>query len=196
MTAMCVLFILQLSLVSVSIWGFSVPKSNFARIAKLGDSRGDMEPLTPKQSQSRALKKVAATFLGSSLLFGGVIPANAEYPLPTAAAGDSVAKNGVKAKAIPYEGDWGAFKVPVFHNNQNFKDYIGKKATILFNVKIDDSQTPAQFPAMGEILRKYKGSGLAVHGFPTEQGWFEADDDETIREKGKVYVMRIDMLYV
>jgi glutathione peroxidase len=54
-------------------------------------------------------------------------------------------------------------------------------------MKIDDPQTITQFPAINEIYYKYKKSGLNIHAFPTEQGWFEPDDDETCRAKAEVY---------
>lgn len=82
---------------------------------------------------------------------------------------------------------FGDFKLPYNHENLKFDQFLGSKATIVFNMKIDDSQTPFQFPSLAEIYRKYKSQGLAVHAFPSEQGWFEADDDETIREKSTVY---------
>jgi glutathione peroxidase len=83
--------------------------------------------------------------------------------------------------------DFGAFKLPYNHENLSFKQFIGNKATIVFNMKIDDSQTVLQFPSLLEIYNKYSKDGLNVLAFPTEQGWFEPDDDETIRAKGIEY---------
>lgn len=83
--------------------------------------------------------------------------------------------------------DFGAFKLPYNHENLSFKQFLGKKVTIVFNMKIDDSQTVLQFPSLLEIYNKYSKDGLNVLAFPTEQGWFEPDDDETIRAKGIEY---------
>ena len=83
--------------------------------------------------------------------------------------------------------DMGAFKLPYNHENLAFRDFLGSKATIVFNMKIDDPQTVTQFPNLLEIYKKYKSQGLNVHAFPTEQGWFEPDDDETVRAKSKEY---------
>lgn len=83
--------------------------------------------------------------------------------------------------------DMGAFKLPYFRENVEFRPFLGQKATIVFNMKIDDPQTVLQFPDLAEIYRKYKDQGLNVHAFPTEQGWFEPDDDETCRAKAKEY---------
>jgi glutathione peroxidase len=79
------------------------------------------------------------------------------------------------------------FKIPYNHENLRFKDFLGKKATIVFNMKIDDPQTVTQFPNLLEIYQKYAKEGLNVHAFPSEQGWFEPDDDETVRAKAKEY---------
>ena len=101
---------------------------------------------------------------------------------------------GAGGTALPVDAeaaakiDYGSFKLPYDHTNIPLSDFIrGNKATILFNMKIDDSQTQVQFPSLGEIYRKYKDRGLGVLAFPSEQGWFEPDDDETIREKSKVF---------
>lgn len=83
--------------------------------------------------------------------------------------------------------DMGTFKLPYNHENLKFKDFLGKRATIVFNMKIDDPQTVTQFPNLLEIYQKYVKEGLNVHAFPTEQGWFEPDDDETVRAKSKEY---------
>jgi glutathione peroxidase len=54
-------------------------------------------------------------------------------------------------------------------------------------MKIDDPQTILQFPDIMEIYKRYKSQGLNVLAFPTEQGWFEPDDDETCRAKAKEF---------
>jgi hypothetical protein len=82
--------------------------------------------------------------------------------------------------------DFGSFKLPYNHVNLPFQQFLGK-ATIVFNMKIDDPQTVLQFPDLLEIFKKYNKEGLRVHAFPTEQGWFEPDDDETCRAKAKEY---------
>ena len=90
-------------------------------------------------------------------------------------------------KVIPQKVNVKGLKVPYNHENLPFGDFLGKKATIVFNMKIDDPQTVTQFPTLLEIYKKYSPQGLNVHAFPTEQGWFEPDDDETCRAKGKEY---------
>jgi len=79
-----------------------------------------------------------------------------------------------------------SIKIPYNRENFLFKEFLGK-ATIVLNMKLDDPQTATQFPAILEIYKKYSKDGLAVLVFPTEQGYFEPDDDETCRLKAKEY---------
>jgi glutathione peroxidase len=105
-------------------------------------------------------------------------------------AGESVGQQPVLETMTvvdPAVIDFGAFKLPYNHQNVELRPFLGKKATILFNMKIDDPQTVLQFPDLAEIYRKYKAQGLNVHTFPTEQGWFEPDDDEACRAKAKEF---------
>lgn len=83
--------------------------------------------------------------------------------------------------------DFGAFKVPFFHSNIPMKKILGEKATVVVNMKLDDPQTAFQFPGLTDLYSKYVAKGLNVLIFPTDQGWFEPDDDETCRLKAKEY---------
>jgi glutathione peroxidase len=126
----------------------------------------------------RAMKVLAASLVAAK-------GANAVLSDPDVGAGGKALPVDPEAAA---KVDYGAFKMPYNHENIELKRFIGNnKATIIFNMKIDDSQTQLQFPSLAEIFRKYKKEGLGVLAFPSEQGWFEPDDDETIREKSKVY---------
>lgn len=91
-----------------------------------------------------------------------------------------------KIRSIPKDIDTGSFKLPYEHENLPFKQFLGK-ATIVCNMKIDDPQTSQQFPSLLEIFNKYSKDDLKVVLFPTEQGYFEPDDDETCRAKAKEY---------
>ena len=77
-------------------------------------------------------------------------------------------------------------RVPYGHENFPMKNYLGK-ATLVINMKLDDPQTSTQFPALKEIFEKYSNDGLNVLVFPSEQGYYEPDDDETCRTKAKQY---------
>jgi glutathione peroxidase len=75
------------------------------------------------------------------------------------------------------------FKVPCNNVNQKLSSFLGQKATIIFNMKLDDPQATQQFPALQSIYKQYHDKGLNVLAFPTEQGFFEPDDDEMLRKK-------------
>lgn len=83
--------------------------------------------------------------------------------------------------------DFGSFKVPYFHSNIPVSKVLGEKATVVVNMKLDDPQTAFQFPGLTDLYNQYGKRGLNVLIFPTDQGWFEPDDDETCRLKAKEY---------
>jgi glutathione peroxidase len=91
----------------------------------------------------------------------------------------------VPPKPLP-DYDFGSFKLPYNHENVPLGELLGK-ATVVCNIKLDDPQTVMQYPALREIYEKYVDQGLSVLVFPTEQGYFEPDDDETVRAKSKEY---------
>ena len=64
--------------------------------------------------------------------------------------------------------DIGSLKVPYGHENVQIKDYLGK-ATIVSNMKLDDPQTPTQYPVLIEVFKTYEKDGLRLLIFPTEQ---------------------------
>jgi glutathione peroxidase-family protein len=124
--------------------------------------------------------------IGASSLLFNVLKASAAEEADVPA--EAVLVPAVEIPAVPRpKVDFGALKLPYDHVNYPLKDYLGKKATIVFNMKIDDPQTVLQFPDLVEIYKRYKEKGLNVLSFPTEQGWFEPDDDETVRAKSKEY---------
>jgi len=82
--------------------------------------------------------------------------------------------------------DFKSFKLPYNHENIPVKEFLGK-ATIVVNMKLDDPQTPTQYPILIELFNKYEKDGLNLLVFPTEQGYFEPDDDEACRAKSKEY---------
>lgn len=104
-----------------------------------------------------------------------------------ASSASTTSETAPQTKVIPQKINVKGIKIPYNHENLPFGDFLGKKATIVFNMKIDDPQTVTQFPTLLEIYKKYSPLGLNVHAFPTEQGWFEPDDDETCRAKSKEY---------
>ena len=82
--------------------------------------------------------------------------------------------------------DIASIKLPYNHENFPAKQFLGI-ATVVVNMKLDDPQTSTQYPTISEIYDRYAKEGLHVLIFPTEQGYFEPDDDETCRAKAKEY---------
>lgn len=140
----------------------------------------------PQSIHTRNRQK--AIQISSTIAAIGAMVANQNFPaIANAAEEVSTTVAPVVSESAAVVDDFGAFKLPYFHENLAFKQFLGRKATIIFNMKIDDPQTVLQFPDLAEIFRKYSKDGLNVHAVPTEQGWFEPDDDEACRAKAKEY---------
>jgi len=107
--------------------------------------------------------------------------------LPRAAHGEeelSAAELPVPAPPPPREPSAYDFDVPFRGEPVDIKPFIGK-ANIFVNVKFDDPETLQQMPGLQDLLTRYGPAGLHVLAFPTDQGWFEADDSNTLRLKFK-----------
>ncbi|KAL3894129.1 MAG: hypothetical protein SGPRY_013891, partial [Prymnesium sp.] len=76
------------------------------------------------------------------------------------------------------------FNVPFRGEPEEITPFLGK-VTLVVNVKFDDPETTDQMPALQGFVEKYSKEGLNVLAFPTDQGWFEADDSATLRLKFK-----------
>lgn len=158
-------------------------------LLKQSTSDIDSSNIVPVQSSDQVKQNLFSTLVSTAAVFMAVaMPQLAANADDKAEADVANAEAPVAAEVATKEVfDMGAFKLPYNHENLLFKDFLGKKATIVFNMKIDDPQTVTQFPNLLEIYKKYAKEGLNVHAFPTEQGWFEPDDDETVRAKSIEY---------
>jgi len=76
------------------------------------------------------------------------------------------------------------FDVPFRGEPREIKPFLGR-ASLLVNVKLDDPETLDQLPALNALHSRLAPDGLHVLAFPTDQGWFEADDSNTLRLKFK-----------
>ena len=76
------------------------------------------------------------------------------------------------------------FSVPFRGEPTEIKPFLGK-ANIVVNVKFDDPESNLQMPGLQTLVSQYGSQGLHVLAFPTDQGWFEADDSNTLRIKFK-----------
>jgi hypothetical protein len=179
--------------------------STVSSIRKSGLHKGMQIKLSPKDIQSEVISTTTTSRSGGNFVFGvlaaAAVCAGLTFPIAKVNAAEEIAapvapivSTAGKTAAVVEEryneaGEiivdekyvFGDFKIPYNHENLKFKDFLGKKATIVFNMKIDDPQTVTQFPNLLEIYQKYAKEGLNVHAFPSEQGWFEPDDDETVR---------------
>lgn len=138
---------------------FYLPKSNFDNLKH------------SKNMFSRSIVSTLAIALGGAVI------------LPKTTIADDIAVI-TESKPVVNLGD---LKLPYNHENLKLQQFLGPSATIIFNMKIDDPQTVSQFPSLVELYKKYMDKGLNVLAFPTEQGWFEPDDDETCRLKAETY---------
>ena len=77
-----------------------------------------------------------------------------------------------------------SFAVPFRGEPVAISPFLGK-ASIVVNVKFDDPITLDQMPGLQSLVGQYASEGLHVLAFPTDQGWFEADDSNTLRLKFK-----------
>jgi glutathione peroxidase len=72
--------------------------------------------------------------------------------------------------------------VPFQSQDIEITKFLGK-ATIVSNMKLDDPVSLQQIPNLASLSRKYGKDGLKVLLFPTDQGWFEPDENDIIRIK-------------
>lgn len=184
-TVFAALFLLMLpchSFLPSSSSSFSSP--SFAALRSLPSLRSSpsfssSEP-THGHDTSRRIVRGAATAIGLSLIAVQRLLAEESAPSLPEVAPPAV----TKPAPPPPPADFPSFRLPYNHENLPLSEFLGK-ATIVFNMKLDDPQTISQFPSLLEVFNKYSAAGLHVLAFPTEQGYFEPDDDETIRAKVK-----------
>eukprot|EP00967_Tisochrysis_lutea_P122236 scaffold202128_cov35-Tisochrysis_lutea.AAC.2 len=98
--------------------------------------------------------------------------------------GDSFVSSSLSAPSAPPGPVASDFDVPFRGEPQPLAGFLGK-ATIVVNVKFDDPVTLDQLPGLQSLFSRFNKSGLNVLAFPTDQGWFEADDSNTLRLKFK-----------
>ncbi|KAG5185326.1 thioredoxin-like protein [Tribonema minus] len=60
---------------------------------------------------------------------------------------------------------------------------LGPKATLVINGKLDDPAAMQQMPDIVNMANKYGREGLHVIVVPTDQGYFEADEDRVVKIK-------------
>ena len=150
-----------------------------ARPANAEDSEAALGESIAELQEKLARLKAAAAAAGNAET--APVPAGSDAPEleATAAPAEPVAP-------APPSGPT-AFDFDVLFRGEprDIKPFLGKKASVFVNVKFDDPISIDQMPALQGLVDKYSGDGLNVLAFPTEQGWFEADDGDTLRLKFK-----------
>jgi len=156
------------------------------------------------QLPRRAVLAWPAAWVAQRVVAAEEVPAEVDIPAIVSAAGVSAA--GVPVPVVPPAEvpapDAGAseapaavptpppgpsafdFDVPFRGEPRDSKLFLGK-ATLVVNVKLDDPYTLENLPGLQDLRDKYAKQGLNVLAFPTDQGWFEADDSDTLRLKFK-----------
>lgn len=140
-----------------------------------------LHPCSPTSSRLSSISMTAtdrrAVLLSSLALCGTVLPraAHGEVESPT----EQPAEAPLQRLTSAYD-----FDVPFRGEPVDIKPFLGK-ANIFVNVKFDDPETIATMPGLEDLVAKYAAEGLHVLAFPTDQGWFEADDSNTLRIKFK-----------
>lgn len=75
--------------------------------------------------------------------------------------------------------------VPYLGVDEPLSKLLGARATLVVNIKLDDPNTGADLVQLEYLGRRFGGNGLRVIAVPTDQGWFEPDMSEQIRQKAK-----------
>lgn len=76
-------------------------------------------------------------------------------------------------------------KVPYLGENLPLSKVLGQRATLFVNIKLDDPRTGQELAPLENLARLYGPKGLRVVAVPTDQGWFEPDTSDVIRQKAK-----------
>lgn len=158
-----------------------------------GSSSNRQPPLTRGEFARVALGTAGAA---SVFMLGGAV---GELPRSAFAEGtegsDVAATASVGAAeepplAVAREGGAGpvalkdmGLEVPYTGKSLPLNKFLGGKATLVVNPKIDDPESLHQMPAITKLAAKYGSDGLNVLLFPTDQGYFEADEDRVVRIK-------------
>ncbi|CAM9340892.1 unnamed protein product [Ectocarpus sp. 4 AP-2014] len=75
------------------------------------------------------------------------------------------------------------FEVPYTGKLVPLNKFLGSRATLVVNGKLDDPEALHQMPGITKLASEYSKDGLNVLLFPTDQGTFEADEDRVVRIK-------------
>lgn len=97
-------------------------------------------------------------------------------------AGEPMARAPAAAAATMEEKPFPEFEVPYKRKPVPWSKFRGK-AMIVCNVKNDDPEALKQYPALAYLNKKYYTDGLRILAFPTDQGWYEPEVSEIVRQR-------------
>jgi len=144
------------------------------------------EKLARLQAEAAAAEAKPAVEAAPALEDAAAAPAAGEATtaVEEAAAVPSPVPAPLVASAAPSGPTAFDFDVPFRGEPRDIEPFLGK-ASLFINVKTTDPITIQQMPAITDLHDKYAPQGLSVLGFPTDQGWFEEDESDTLRLKLK-----------
>jgi glutathione peroxidase-family protein len=163
-------------------------KSNWAlclllSFAELGSAAGFAHVHSPSQSLRMGAElprpSRGAALVGTRLDFfagvGGLGLAVAGFPA-LASDGAEQAPSGPEPSALDFS--------LAFNNKQTpMSKLLGPKATLIINGKLDDPASQQQMPAIVQAVQKYGPQGLHILIVPSDQGYFEPDEDRVVKIK-------------
>ena len=95
---------------------------------------------------------------------------------------EPMARAPAAAAAAVEEKPFPEFDVPYKRKPVPWSKFRGK-AMIVCNVKNDDPEALKQYPALAYLNKKYYTDGLRILAFPTDQGWYEPEVSEIVRQR-------------
>lgn len=157
--------------------------STAGRSARLGAGQlgGLVRPL-PEQRHRLGRRTVLdmARLAGAGALLQRALPAGADAP----PAGAEAAAQPAPPPG-PIEPPSLDMTLPYLNVEEPLSKLLGPRATLVVNIKLDDPNTGADLVQLEYLGRRLGSKGLRVIAVPTDQGWFEPDMSEQIRQKAK-----------
>lgn len=74
--------------------------------------------------------------------------------------------------------------LPYLGEDVDIRKLLGR-ATLVVNIKLDDPLTGPNLTGLEDLAKKLGPQGLRILAIPTDQGWFEPDTSDVIRQKAK-----------
>lgn len=102
----------------------------------------------------------------------------AAAPLPARSEDGDLASGEAKAPASVKD-----IELPFNDKGVKVGKLLGKKATLVVNIKIDDPMSQQQMPEITRLMKQRWRDGFSVIAVPTDQGYYEPDESFMVRTK-------------